>query len=210
MEYSVGAVEIKEHWSKCWWSSSGKTGTAVFNLNWMQKKSEPLYLLSPFCVFFFLFLLLNWPLLLTPRKKKQIFNISLICETENSLQEHCWTVFSGQNRFAHTSVNAIDLHKNENIKIKNCIVLRHWIDPVDNWTAVKETNSSNSISCYLWHMECRVMLTNNKQSWQVQYLLNSTGILRAFCDPVVANWNTGTPISLMEVQSTSVLVRDQC
>ena len=74
-------------------------------------------------------------------------------------------------------------------------------------------SSSNSVSCYLRHMECGVMLTGNKQfrkwiSWLVQYLLNSIGILRAFCNTAVANRNTGPPVSLMQVQSTSVLVRE--
>lgn len=98
----------------------------MFSLNWMQKPFEPLYLLSlSFLLPFFvspLFLLINKPLLLTSRKKKQTYNISDICETENSARPSRNTVgmfglqgFGKQNGFAQTSVNVIDLHKNENI-----------------------------------------------------------------------------------------------
>lgn len=103
----------------------------------LQKKFEPLYL--PFLSFFlhapFFFLSLNKPLLLTPRKRKtkqnknQTFNISDICETENSarpsrntvgmLKRSQWT-----NGFVQTSVNVINLHKNENTKINDCDTIK--------------------------------------------------------------------------------------
>lgn len=90
----------------------------------MQKQFEPLYLLS---LAFLFFLLLNKPLLLTPRKEKQTFNISDICETENPARPSRNTVdmLNGVQWRKWICSDFCECHwppKNENTKINDCIV----------------------------------------------------------------------------------------
>lgn len=129
----------------------------------------------------FPFVLLNKPLLLIPKKRKKhsTFQTSVKLKT---LWGHpgtlwiCGTGFSEQNGFAQTSVNVIDLHKNENIKINDSIMsVTPPNRPGDPWTGFKERSCSNSVFFYLRHKASGVMQTGNKQfrkwiTWLVQFL----------------------------------------